>query len=81
MALIACPSCRGRTPSTSVSCVQCGTLPPACGDCSGAGSCPACADPTADPFAGMVCDRCGGTGQCVTCAGRKRHWPAAVAGE
>ena len=42
MAVIACPSCRGKTPSTSINCVHCGTRVPVRWKCAGTGKCPKC---------------------------------------
>lgn len=90
MALVACPGCKARTPSSSVRCVHCGGLPPTCAECKGTGACPACptAAPavTSNPFGAFdsfgasgtpACPRCAGTAACATCGGAKRHWPAA----
>jgi hypothetical protein len=80
MPLVTCPLCQARTPSTATRCVQCGSLPPACADCKGAGTCPTCSDPTIPPvtdFRGVrVCDLCDGTNVCNGCGGQKRRWPA-----
>ena len=90
MPLVACPGCKARTPSSSVRCVHCGGLPPACAECNGTGVCPAC--PTAAPaltadafgafdsfgaFGTALCTRCDGNAVCPTCGGAKRSWPAA----
>lgn len=70
MPLRTCPSCRRLTPSVSVSCIHCGTLPPDCPDCTGTGRCPAC---DGDVLAG--CRPCNHTGRCPHCEGRGRRWP------
>ncbi len=72
MPVIACPSCGGRTPRSAISCVHCGTLAPACSECTGSGSCPACGGKYPDI---LGCERCSGNGHCPACGGGKRAWP------
>ena len=75
MALVTCPACRGRTPSSAVACMHCGHLAERCPDCAGSGVCPAC---NSEEIAGLLpCVKCQGTGRCPACNGNRVRWPTA----
>lgn len=78
MALIRCTACRAATPASSIACVHCGTLAPACTDCRGSGRCSDCGTTAAYDMTGSECAKCGGSVKCPSCAGAKRRWPAAA---
>ena len=78
MPLVRCPGCKSPTPSSSVRCMHCGGLAPACAACGGSGVCPDCATADAHGLTLGECPRCGDTKTCPGCAGQKRHWPAAA---
>ena len=73
MALVKCPNCQGRNPSSAKSCVHCGYIAAMCQECKGAGICPQC---EAEPAPGFPpCSNCQGAGLCPGCKGNKVRWP------